>query len=46
MRRRTALGSLLALLAAAPKAIFAAEDSGNSLGSDFPGTSGRRVAAE
>ena len=35
MRRRTVLGSLLALLAAAPKAIFAAEDSGNSLGSDF-----------
>ena len=35
MRRRTALGSLLALLAAAPKAIFAAEDSGTSIGSDF-----------
>ncbi len=35
MRRRSVLGSLLALLAAAPKAIFAAEDSGNSLGSDF-----------
>jgi murein DD-endopeptidase MepM/ murein hydrolase activator NlpD len=35
MRRRSVLGSLLALLAAAPKAIFAAEDSGNSLDSDF-----------
>ena len=35
MRRRSVLGSLLALLAAAPRAIFAAEDSGNSLGSDF-----------
>ena len=35
MRRRSVLGSLLALLAAAPKAIFAAEDSGTSIGSDF-----------
>ena len=35
MRRRSVLGSLLALLAATPKAIFAAEDSGNSFGSDF-----------
>lgn len=35
MRRRTVLGSVLALLAAAPKALFAAEDSGTPLGSDF-----------
>ncbi len=35
MRRRSVLGSLLALLAAAPKAILAAEDSGTSIGSDF-----------
>ncbi len=35
MRRRGLLISVFALLAAAPKAIFAAEDSGNSLGSDF-----------
>ena len=34
MRRRSVLGSVLALLAAAPKAIFAAEDPGNPLGSD------------
>ena len=35
MRRRSVLGSLLALLAAAPKVILAAEDSGTSIGSDF-----------
>lgn len=35
MRRRSILGSVLALLAAAPKAILAAEDSGNSLGSEL-----------
>lgn len=35
MRRRTVLGSVLALLAAVPKAVFAAEDSGTPLGSDF-----------
>lgn len=35
MRRRTLLGAVLAFIAAAPKAIFAAEDSGGSLGSDF-----------
>ncbi len=35
MRRRSVLGSLLALLAAAPKAIFAAEDSDVSFESDL-----------
>ncbi len=35
MRRRSVLASVVALLAAAPKAIFAAEGLGNSLGSDF-----------
>ena len=35
MRRRSVLASALALLAAAPKALFAAEDSGGTLGSDF-----------
>ena len=35
MRRRSVLGSLLALLAAAPKAIFAAEDSDVNFDSDF-----------
>ena len=35
MRRRTLLGSVLALLAAAPKAIFAAESTDDSLDSEF-----------
>lgn len=35
MRRRSLLGSLLALLAAAPKTIFAAEDSGSGFDSDL-----------
>ena len=35
MRRRSVLASALALLAAVPKAILAAEDSGTSLGGDF-----------
>lgn len=34
MRRRSVLGSVLALLAAAPKAIFAAESAGDSLDSE------------
>ena len=35
MRRRSVLASALVLLAAAPKALFAAEDSGGTLDSDF-----------
>ncbi len=35
MKRRTLLGTIVAFLAAAPKAIFAAEDSGTPLGNDF-----------